>query len=196
MRPLVALRGLGVGIEKGGTAPITFKASASAALPSREGVLDLGNAGTGARLLTGLLAGHGFTTFLTGDASLCRRPMGRVIKPLREMGASFLARSGDRLPLAITGKTSLLPITYEQPVASAQVKSAVLLAGLHAPGKTTVIEPAPSRDHTERMLRHIGAEVATEALDDGRSAITVTGPAGTGGKRPSRDRRSLIRGLS
>ncbi len=172
---LSALRGLGVGIEKGEDGACHVQGVGVGGLAEPAEVLDLGNAGTGARLLTGLLAGHGFTTFLTGDKSLCRRPMGRVIKPLREMGASFLARSGERLPLAVTGKTSLLPITYEQPVASAQVKSAVLLAGLHAPGKTTVIEPAPSRDHTERMLRHIGAEVVTEALDDGRSAITVTG---------------------
>lgn len=172
---LSAIRGLGVEIEKTGDGSYRVQGVGVGGLSEPDRVLDLGNAGTGARLLTGLLAGHGFTTFLTGDASLCKRPMGRVIKPLSEMGASFLARSGDRLPLAITGRTSLLPITYEQPVASAQVKSAVLLAGLHAPGKTTVIEPAPSRDHTERMLRHIGAEVVTEALDDGRAAITVTG---------------------
>ncbi|MEZ5935030.1 MAG: 3-phosphoshikimate 1-carboxyvinyltransferase [Alphaproteobacteria bacterium] len=172
---LAALRALGVGIEKGDDGAYHVQGVGVGGLAEPDRVLDLGNAGTGARLLTGLLAGQGFTSFLTGDASLRKRPMGRVIRPLGEMGASFLARSGDRLPLAITGRTSLIPITYEQPVASAQVKSAVLLAGLHAPGRTTVIEPAPSRDHTERMLRHIGAEVVTEALDDGRSAITVTG---------------------
>ena len=109
-------------------------ASASAAWPSPTSVLDLGNAGTGARLLMGLLAGHGFTSFLTGDASLRSRPMRRVIEPLSRMGVGFLARSGGRLPLALTGRTDLLPIVYESPVASAQVKSAVLLAGLHAPG--------------------------------------------------------------
>lgn len=170
-----ALRGLGVDIARSEDGSWQVQGVGVGGFAEPDHVLDLGNAGTGARLLTGLLAGHPFTTFLTGDASLRKRPMRRVIKPLSEMGASFLARSGDRLPLALTGKTSLIPITYEQPVASAQVKSAVLLAGLHAPGKTTVIEPAPSRDHTERMLRHIGAEVVTEALDDGRSAITVTG---------------------
>lgn len=137
--------------------------------------LDLGNAGTGVRLLAGLLAGQPFTTFLTGDASLRSRPMGRIIKPLSEMGASFLARSGDRLPLALTGTTELIPITYEQPVASAQVKSAVLLAGLHAAGRTTTIEPAPSRDHTERMLRHLGVEIEAEILGDGRQAVTIEG---------------------
>lgn len=172
---LNALRGLGVGIERSNDGAFHVQGVGIGGFCEPDHVLDLGNAGTGARLLTGLLAGHGFTTFLTGDASLRKRPMGRVIGPLTEMGASFLARSGDRLPLAETGRTSLMPITYEQPVASAQVKSAVLLAGLHAPGRTTVIEPAPSRDHTERMLRHIGAEVVTEALEDGRSAVTVTG---------------------
>lgn len=170
-----ALQALGVDIERRGEGAYHVQGVGVGGLSEPDRVLDLGNAGTGARLLTGLLAGQGFTSFLTGDASLRKRPMGRVIKPLSEMGAGFLARSGDRLPLALTGTTSLIPITYEQPVASAQVKSAVLLAGLHAPGKTTVIEPAPSRDHTERMLRHIGAEVITEPLDDGRSAITVTG---------------------
>ena len=122
----------------------------------------MGNAGTGARLLMGLLAGHGFTSFLTGDASLRSRPMRRVIEPLSRMGVGFLARSGGRLPLALTGRTDLLPIVYESPVASAQVKSAVLLAGLHAPGATTVIEPLASRDHSERMLAAMGAEVAVE----------------------------------
>ena len=172
---LSALKALGVDIQKAEDGAYHVQGVGVGGLCEPGQVLDLGNAGTGVRLLTGLLAGHGFTSFLTGDQSLCRRPMGRVVEPLSEMGASFLARSGDRLPLAMTGRTSLIPMTYEQPVASAQVKSAVLLAGLHAPGKTTVIEPAPSRDHTERMLRHIGAEVLTEALDDGRSAITITG---------------------
>ena len=138
-------------------------------------VLDLGNAGTGARLLCGILAGQPFTTFMTGDDSLRRRPMGRVTRPLSEMGAHILAKSGERLPLALTGRTDLTPIRYEQPHASAQVKSALLLAGLHAPGRTTVIEPAPSRDHTERMLLHLGAEVETEPLDDGRLSVSVVG---------------------
>ncbi len=175
MATLGALLRLGVGIERDGDGVWRVRGVGVGGLAEPDEVLDLGNAGTGARLLAGLLAGHAFTSFMTGDASLRRRPMGRVIRPLGEMGAAFLARSGERLPLALTGSTSLRPIRYEQPVASAQVKSAVLLAGLHAPGRTTVIEPAPSRDHTERMLRHIGAEVVTEALEDGRSAVTVTG---------------------
>ena len=138
-------------------------------------VLDMGNAGTGARLLMGLLAGHGFTSFLTGDASLRSRPMRRVIEPLSRMGVTFLARSGGRLPLALTGRTDLLPIVYESPVASAQVKSAVLLAGLHAPGATTVVEPQSSRDHSERMLAAMGAELQVEPLDGGGRRVTIRG---------------------
>ena len=138
-------------------------------------MLDLGNAGTGARLLMGLLAGHGFTSFLTGDASLRSRPMRRVIEPLSQMGVGFLARSGGRLPLALTGRTDLLPIVYESPVASAQVKSAVLLAGLHAPGRTTVVEPLASRDHTERMLAAMGAELTVETTAGGGRRVTITG---------------------
>jgi 3-phosphoshikimate 1-carboxyvinyltransferase len=101
--------------------------------------------------------------------------MGRVIAPLAEMGARFLTRSGDRLPLAVTGTTELLPISYRLPVASAQVKSAILLAGLHAPGRTTVIEPEPSRDHTERLLRHLGAEVEIEEQGGGARTISLAG---------------------
>jgi len=170
-----ALRGLGVEISQENQGVWRVQGVGVSGLTEPSEVLNLGNAGTGVRLLMGLLAGHPFTTFLTGDDSLCRRPMGRVAKPLTEMGAVFLARSGDRLPLAITGSNELIPMTYEQPVASAQVKSAVLLAGLHAPGQTTVIEPSPSRDHTERMLNFLGAKVETEALVDGRSKVTVTG---------------------
>ena len=138
-------------------------------------VLDLGNSGTAVRLLAGICASHGFTTVMTGDASLRRRPMGRIIEPLERMGARFEARSGGRLPFALIGADQPLPIEYRLPVASAQVKSAVLLAGLNAPGETRVIEPAPSRDHTERMLRRFGAQVGVEAHADGGSVIAVTG---------------------
>jgi 3-phosphoshikimate 1-carboxyvinyltransferase len=141
--------------------------------PSR--VLDLGNSGTGVRLLIGVAAGCPFTTFFTGDPSLCRRPMHRVIEPLRSMGASFWARSGDRLPVAVRGAADLVPIEYRLPVASAQVKSAVLLAGLHAPGGTTVLEREPTRDHTERMLQHFGARVEIELDRRQGQRITVTG---------------------
>ena len=144
-------------------------------LAEADRVLDLGNAGTGARLLLGLLAGHPFPTFLTGDDSLRARPMARVITPLQTMGARFLARSGSRLPVAVVGATELLPIRYPQPVASAQVKSAVLLAGLHAAGRTTVVEPQPSRDHTERLLRRLGVEVEVADQEDGTHAVSVLG---------------------
>ena len=140
-------------------------------------VLDLGNAGTGTRLLAGILGGHPFTTFLSGDASLRSRPMGRVIEPLSKMGAAFLSRSGGRLPLAVTGRTDLVPIVWRSKVASAQVKSAVLLAGLHAAGETTVVEPLPSRDHTERMLAGMGAHVTTSTAADGSYTTTIRGHA-------------------
>jgi 3-phosphoshikimate 1-carboxyvinyltransferase len=138
-------------------------------------VVDLGNSGTAARLLLGILATHPFTTFVTGDASLRSRPMRRVIEPLSQFGARFLAREGGRLPLAVTGAADPVPQVYRLPVPSAQVKSAVLLAGLNTPGETTVIEPQPTRDHTERMLGHFGATVTVEPDADGARRITVTG---------------------
>ncbi|MFN3076644.1 MAG: 3-phosphoshikimate 1-carboxyvinyltransferase, partial [Alphaproteobacteria bacterium] len=138
-------------------------------------VLDMGNAGTGARLLMGLLASHPFTSLLTGDASLRSRPMRRVIEPLSRIGAQFLARSDGRLPLALRGTGTPLPIRYTLPVASAQVKSAILLAGLNTPGDTVVIEPTPSRDHTELILRGFGAELSVEPSEDGGRIITLRG---------------------
>lgn len=125
-------------------------------LSEPKGPIDCGNSGTGIRLLTGLLAGQDFFTVLTGDASIRRRPMGRIVRPLREMGASIAGRSGGELaPLAITGR-KLTSIAYTSPVASAQVKSALLLAGLFAEGTTIVTEPRMSRDHTERIFRYYG----------------------------------------
>lgn len=144
-------------------------------LSAPDGPLDFGNSGTGARLMMGIVAGHSMTATFTGDASLCSRPMARVLTPLRLMGLS-VADDGDRLPLTLSGSTDLVPIVYELPVPSAQVKSAVLLAGLHAPGKTTVVETQPTRDHTERMLTHFGAELAV-AAQSGRNTITVSGDA-------------------
>lgn len=137
-------------------------------------VLDMGNSGTGARLLLGILAGQPISAFLTGDASLRRRPMHRVIEPLSAMGARFMTREGNRLPLGVRGAESPLPLTYRLPVPSAQVKSAILLAGLTAPGETTVIEPEPTRDHTELMLRGFGATVRVTDGPEGR-AVTVVG---------------------
>jgi len=143
-------------------------------LAAPDGPLDFGNAGTGARLMMGVIAGHEMAAELTGDESLRRRPMGRVLDPLKTMGAEV--RGGDRLPLTLVGSGNLTPITYRLPVASAQVKSAILLAGLMAAGETTVIEPEATRDHTETMMRHFGAEVRIEPGASERS-ITVTGEA-------------------
>ncbi len=138
-------------------------------------VLDLGNAGTGVRLMMGMVAGQPITCFFTGDASLRGRPMGRIARPLEEMGARIVARAGCRLPLAVVGAAEPLPIAYRLPVPSAQIKSAVLLAGLNAPGETRVIETRPTRDHSERMLRHFGAVVAVETTGDGGREIALAG---------------------
>ncbi|MDE8345787.1 MAG: 3-phosphoshikimate 1-carboxyvinyltransferase [Acidocella sp.] len=128
-------------------------------LVAPDDVLDMGNSGTAARLLTGILATHDVHAIMTGDASLRRRPMRRVIEPLRATGAVFISQPGDRLPLTIIGAREALPVTYRLPVASAQVKSAILLAGLNARGVTEIEEPDPTRDHSENMLRHFGADV-------------------------------------
>src|SRR6516164_173006 len=140
-----------------------------------EDLLDLGNSGTSARLLLGILATHPITAFVTGDASLRRRPMGRIVEPLSRIGARFVTREGARLPLAISGAADPVPISYHLPVPSAQVKSAILLAGLNTPGTTTVIEPQPTRDHTERMLRHFAATVTAEPIEGGGKRITLDG---------------------
>lgn len=137
--------------------------------------LDFGNSGTGVRLIMGLLAGHDIRVRLIGDASLSSRPMRRVLAPLRQMGAE-VEDDKETLPLVLKGCGDLIPIEYATPVPSAQVKSAVLLAGLCASGETTVVEREATRDHTERMLRHFGAEVRTEKRDGG-TAITVRGDA-------------------
>lgn len=138
-------------------------------------VLDMGNSGTSTRLLAGLIAGHPISAVMVGDASLSRRPMRRIMAPLSEMGATFISRDGGRLPLAIRGADKIKPIEYRLPVASAQVKSAVLLAGLNAGGVTTVIEDHPTRDHTENMLRHFGVEVTVDILESGAHRISLQG---------------------
>jgi 3-phosphoshikimate 1-carboxyvinyltransferase len=140
-----------------------------------EAAIDFGNAGTGVRLAMGMAGAHPFATTFVGDASLSRRPMGRVLEPLREMGAEVIARSGDRLPLTICGADPMAPITYRVPVPSAQVKSAVLLAGLNVDGITTVVEPVATRDHTERMLKGFGANIASERGSDGATIIRLAG---------------------
>lgn len=137
--------------------------------------LDLGNAGTGVRLLMGLVAGQNITATFTGDESLSSRPMRRITEPLSQMGIQVSDNGDGLLPVTLTGRTSPLPIRYNSPVASAQIKSAILLAGLNARGVTSVIEPAKSRDHTERMLRHFGVEVNTQTKLDGSYIASVTG---------------------
>ena len=174
LRTAAAMRAMGVALDRGADGVWRVDGVGIGGLAEPEDVLDFGNSGTGARLLMGLLAAHPITAFLTGDASLRRRPMARVAEPLTRIGARIIAREGGRLPLAILGATAPLPIAYQLPVPSAQVKSAVLLAGLGAPGETSVIETLPTRDHSERMLRHFGAVVTVEHEADGRR-ITVRG---------------------
>jgi 3-phosphoshikimate 1-carboxyvinyltransferase len=156
LRTAQAMRQLGATVERLGEGRWRLQGRGVGGLCEPDDVLDMGNAGTGARLLMGLLATHPFTSVLTGDASLRKRPMARVTDPLAGFGATFTGRSGGRLPLAVTGTASPVPQTYTLPMASAQVKSAVLLAGLNTPGLTTVIEPEPTRDHSELMLRAFG----------------------------------------
>jgi 3-phosphoshikimate 1-carboxyvinyltransferase len=175
LRTAAAMGALGAGIARDGQDGWTVDGVGLGALAEPQDVLDLGNSGTGARLLMGLVASHPITAFFTGDASLRRRPMARVAAPLERIGARIIARDGGRMPLAIIGALSPLPIAYRLPVASAQVKSAVLLAGLNAPGETSVIEPQPTRDHSERMLRHFGAAVDTAEEPDGGRRITLKG---------------------
>jgi 3-phosphoshikimate 1-carboxyvinyltransferase len=170
-----ALNALGAYAATGGDGRWVVDGVGIGGLAEPDNLLDLGNSGTSARLLLGILATHPLTAFVTGDASLRRRPMRRVTEPLSRFGAQFLTRDGGRLPLAVTGAKSPIPIEYRLPVPSAQVKSAVLLAGLNTPGATTVIEPLASRDHTERMLRHFGAKVMVEPAADGGKRITVEG---------------------
>ena len=169
-----ALRAMGATIERDGDDWIVDGVGVGTLLQPEQ-ALDMGNSGTSTRLLMGLLASHGITATFTGDASLSRRPMGRVIDPLSAMGASFTPSPGGTLPLVMEGMQPAVPISYRLPVASAQVKSAVLLAGLNTPGTTTVIEPVPTRDHTERMLRGSGVDVQVEE-NDGDRIITVHGP--------------------
>lgn len=160
---------MGVKIKQSGEA-VTVHGVGLHGLRAPSDVLYTGNSGTTTRLLCGILAGQDFTSTMTGDESIERRPMKRVITPLRQMGASIEGKEDNLCPLTISGG-KLSGISYTMPVASAQLKSAILLAGLYAEGNTTVIEPAPSRDHTERMLRALGVDVETSG-----NTITLTPP--------------------
>ena len=173
-----AFRSMGIEIEEvnknEGTADLIVQGKGLYGLKEPLDVIDCGNSGTTARLISGILSGNPFFSVLTGDDSLKQRPMARIINPLKEMGAIIHGRGNDRyLPLAIKGKT-LNPIDYTMPVASAQVKSCLILAGLYAEGITTIHEPQRSRDHTERMLKAMGAEIIVEDL-----SIKVTGLKGS-----------------
>lgn len=156
---IAAFRSMGVPIEGPVDGQLTVSGVGLSGLTPPSGPVDLGNAGTGMRLFAGILAGQPFDSELVGDVSLMKRPMGRVIEPLTKMGAVIAAESGGTPPLLIKGGQPLRGVHYDLPMASAQVKSCVLLAGLYARGRTSVTEPAPTRDHTERMLRGFGYTV-------------------------------------
>jgi len=166
-----AMRALGVNIEQVGPQEVRIHGVGLKGLKAAGRPLDMGNAGTAMRLMTGLLAGQSFDSELVGDSSLMQRPMERAAVPLRKMGAQIRTLNG-KPPVVITGVPTLSAIRYELPVASAQVKSAVLLAGLYAQGSTTVVEPAVTRDHTERMLLGFGC-----AVDAAQGVVTVEPPA-------------------
>ncbi|MTI00301.1 3-phosphoshikimate 1-carboxyvinyltransferase [Roseibium sp. RKSG952] len=170
-----AMRAVGAVIDKHEDGSYTIDGIGLGSLLEPESVIDFGNAGTGVRLTMGIFGTHDIAATFVGDASLSKRPMGRVLDPLREMGTSVIARDGDRLPASIRGAKQPLPMTYRVPMASAQVKSAVLLAGLNAPGETTVIEPIPTRDHTEKMLAGFGADITVKKNEAGERVITLKG---------------------
>jgi len=171
-----AMRAMGAQIERDADGVWHVAGVGVGGLLQPQTALEMGNSGTSTRLLMGLVASHPITATFTGDASLSKRPMGRVIHPLSAMGAEFTSSPGGRLPLTMRGLCPAVPIDYTLPVASAQVKSAVLLAGLNTPGITRVIEPVPTRDHSERMLRGFGADLTVEETPQGR-IIAIRGEA-------------------
>jgi 3-phosphoshikimate 1-carboxyvinyltransferase len=171
-----AMRMLGATVERQGEGIWSVHGVGVAGFAQPAGVLDLGNSGTGCRLVLGAVAGSPVTASFDGDASLRSRPMGRVLDPLARMGAKIISSAENgRLPITLQGASDPMPIVYESPVPSAQLKSAVLLAGLSAPGETVVIEEEATRDHTERMLKHFGAHVRVEKHGAHGRRITLTG---------------------
>ncbi|ATE63002.1 3-phosphoshikimate 1-carboxyvinyltransferase [Rhizorhabdus dicambivorans] len=172
-----AMRAMGATIERGADDVWRIHGVGVGGLLQPEVALDMGNSGTSTRLLMGLIASHAITATFIGDASLSKRPMNRVIEPLSLMGAEVTPSPGGRLPLMLRGLSPAVPIEYRLPVASAQVKSAVLLAGLNTPGITRVIEPIATRDHSERMLRGFGADLSVEQAGDGARIISIRGEA-------------------
>ncbi|MBA9030704.1 3-phosphoshikimate 1-carboxyvinyltransferase [Rhizobium leguminosarum] len=169
-----AMQAMGARIRKVGEQWL-IEGTGNGALLAPDAPLDFGNAGTGVRLTMGLVGAYDFRSTFIGDASLSKRPMGRVLNPLREMGVQVSASEGDRLPVTLRGPGTPSPIRYRVPMASAQVKSAVLLAGLNTPGVTTVIEPVMTRDHTEKMLQGFGAALSVETDEEGVRTIRLEG---------------------
>ena len=175
-RTAAACQALGASVLRTGEGCWRIKGAGIGGLREPEGLLDFGNAGTGARLMMGVVGSHPVRATFDGDESLRKRPMKRIMDPLVLMGTRILSeKEGGRLPMTIEGPEMTIPISYTLPVPSAQIKSAVLLAGLNSPGITTVIEPQPSRDHTERMLRLFGADISNETQKDGSNIITLRG---------------------
>jgi 3-phosphoshikimate 1-carboxyvinyltransferase len=171
-----AMRALGARLERGSDGIWRIHGVGVGGFAAPAGPLDFGNSGTGVRLVFGAVAGCPVTATFDGDASLRKRPMRRILDPLEKMGARVIEQAeGGRLPLTLQGARDPIPITYESPVPSAQLKSAVLLAGLAAPGETTVIEVEATRDHTERMLKHFGAKVTSKPMGEHGRRITLVG---------------------
>jgi 3-phosphoshikimate 1-carboxyvinyltransferase len=170
-----AMRAFGATVTRTGPGAWRVQGVGVGGLLEPDHVIDYGNAGTGVRLAMGIAGSHSFASTFTGDASLVKRPMGRVFDPLRRMGVQVLARAGDKLPATIKGPDALIPIDFRLTVPSAQVKSAVLLAALNAQGLTTIIEPTATRDHTERMLTAFGAAIEIETDSDNNRVIKLEG---------------------
>jgi len=176
LRTAAAMRALGARLDRGGDGVWRIHGVGVGGFAQPAGPLDFGNSGTGCRLALGAVAGCPVTASFDGDASLRKRPMRRVLDPLEKMGARVIeAAEGGRLPLTLQGARDPIPIVYESPVPSAQLKSAVLLAGLAAPGETTVIEAEATRDHTERMLRHFGAKLVSKPHGEHGRRIVLQG---------------------
>ncbi len=170
-----ALRLMGVDINKKLDGTWEVNGSGVAGLVEPTDVLDMGNSGTSSRLMAGLVCPYNFTSFFTGDASLRKRPMGRVFEPITQIGAKIVARQNNLMPFAVVGAHDPMPISYTMKVASAQVKSCILLAALTIPGTTTIIEPEKCRDHSEIMMRYLGLKISSEDFGDHGTKITYSG---------------------
>src|SRR5215211_896909 len=176
LRTAAACRALGAAVSRDAPGRWRVRGAGISGLVEPAETLDFGNAGTGSRLMMGVAGSHPIMTRFDGDASLRKRPMRRILDPLVRMGVEVVAEAkGGRVPITLRGPRETVPIVYETPAASAQIKSAVLLAGLNSPGRTTVVERQATRDHTERMLRHFGAKVTVEPCGPHGRAISLEG---------------------